>query len=150
MLLDMKPRFLHLAGWFAIILISLDLGIFKIPHTSPRLITLDDILSGWDAQVIRGVSNLLSVWGCETFYQVPGFNYRNNGEIRSFVSPSFPAVAIVFGLLALVASDFRLGVLHFFLAFKCIPVGFSHFEESCNSQVLPIASRKREPLRPQK
>src|SRR5467141_516973 len=38
----------------------------------------------------------------------------------------------------------------FFLAFERIPVCLSHFQQSCDSQVLPIASRKREPLRSQK
>ncbi len=91
MLLEMKPRFLHLAGWFAIILISLDLGIFRIPHTSPRLNTLDGILSGWDAQVIQRMSDLLSVWGCETFCKVSGLMYGKNGRIGVFVSPFFSA-----------------------------------------------------------
>jgi len=132
-------------------MISLDLGIFRIPHTSPRLNTLDDILSGWDAQVIQCVSNLLAVWGCETFYQVLGFIYGENWRIGVFVSPFFFCLQF----LALDCERWSRPIsgwasVLFFLAFERIPVVLSHFEESCDSQVLPIASRKRELLGPQK
>src|SRR5258708_577580 len=48
-----------------------------------------------------------------------------------------------------VPSSGRAAVL-FFAAFERVPVGFSHFQEAGNSQVLAIASGKREPLRSQK
>ena len=34
----------------------------------------------WDARTIPRLSNLLSAWRCETFYQFPGFNFRKNEE----------------------------------------------------------------------
>src|SRR5258707_13397423 len=106
----MKPRFLHLAGWFAIILISLDLGFYMILPTSPHLDPFDGISCGWDARGGQGGPNLLSVRGCETFCQGLGFNYRNNSDDRTLGSPFL----------------FSLSVLHFILTFVRNPGSLCH------------------------
>ncbi len=74
------------------------------------------------------------------------------GKIGEFVLVYriFLAAALVFWLIAPVASVLSRASIPVFLAFERVPVYLSHFQEPCNSQLLPIASRKREALRAQK
>ncbi len=37
--------------------------------------------------MIPRLSNLLSAWRCETFYQFPGFNLRKNEEKCRYLAP---------------------------------------------------------------
>src|SRR6267143_5782607 len=67
------------------------------------------------------MSDLLSVWGCETFCKVSGSIHGKNSGIGVFVSPFFSGAALVFGLLALVASEFRLGVHPLFSGVRTHP-----------------------------
>ena len=87
-----------------------------------------------DAQVMWGLSNLLSAWHRETLCQFLGFMFGENREGCPLAS------LLISGRASILC----------FLPFERLPVRLSHLEESCNSQFLPIASRKREPLRAQK
>src|SRR6266851_1697564 len=66
-------------------------------------------LPAWDARVMKGASNLLSAWDCETFYQILGLFTGKIGEFV-LVYRIFLAAALVFWLIAPVTSDFRSSV----------------------------------------
>jgi hypothetical protein len=87
---------------------------------------------------LRELSNLLSVKCRGTFHQFLGFILRKNAAV--LVADYKRWSRAISGRASVV----------FFPAFERIPVRLAHFEESCNSQVLPIATREGEPLRSQK